>query len=182
MQTREVHTRDSFIEAQLDTVSNAARTLLPLIGADLWFTGEAAPEGTPERLPPAGAGDAGRMERRDERASARTADLFGLAARPAGPADPRRDRADGRRVHPSRPGLHRAGLPQHRRRRRLVRRDPVLAGRNLHRIWRGSRWTRRCCGWSNATARTSKAGAGAMRIRRRRTIRCWAMCRCCAIS
>ena len=50
MQAREVHTRDSFIEAQLDTVSNAARTLLPLIGADLWFTGEAAPEGTPENL------------------------------------------------------------------------------------------------------------------------------------
>jgi penicillin amidase len=50
MQTREVHTRESFIEAQLDTVSNAARTILPLIGADLWFTGEAAPDGTPERL------------------------------------------------------------------------------------------------------------------------------------
>ncbi len=49
MQGREVHTRDSFIEAQLDTVSITARTLLPLIGADLWFTGEAAPEGTPER-------------------------------------------------------------------------------------------------------------------------------------
>ncbi|MFW8634621.1 penicillin acylase family protein [Cribrihabitans pelagius] len=49
MQDREVHTRDSFIEAQLDTVSFTARALLPLIGADLWFTGEAAPEGTPER-------------------------------------------------------------------------------------------------------------------------------------
>lgn len=49
MQMREVHTRDSFIEAQLDTVSYSARTLLPLIGADLWFTGEAAQEGTPER-------------------------------------------------------------------------------------------------------------------------------------
>jgi len=49
MQSREVHTRESFIEAQLDTVSNAARSLLPLIGADLWFTGDAAPEGTPER-------------------------------------------------------------------------------------------------------------------------------------
>ena len=49
MQTREVHTRDSFIEAQLDTVSNAARTLLPLVGADLWFTDEAAPADTPER-------------------------------------------------------------------------------------------------------------------------------------
>jgi penicillin amidase len=49
MQTREIHTRDSFIEAQLDTVSNAARTLLPLVGADLWFTAEAAPADTPER-------------------------------------------------------------------------------------------------------------------------------------
>ncbi|MDF1855821.1 penicillin acylase family protein [Pseudooceanicola sp.] len=48
--TRQVHTRDSFIEAQLDTVSYTARSLLPLIGKDLWFTGEAAPEGTPERL------------------------------------------------------------------------------------------------------------------------------------
>ncbi|KUJ86079.1 penicillin acylase [Ruegeria marisrubri] len=49
MQDREVHTRDSFIEAQLDTVSFTARSLLPLIGADLWYTGESAPEGTPER-------------------------------------------------------------------------------------------------------------------------------------
>jgi penicillin amidase len=48
MQAREVHTRESFIEAQLDTVSFTARSLLPLIGADLWFTGQAAPEGTPE--------------------------------------------------------------------------------------------------------------------------------------
>jgi len=46
MQSREVHTRESFIEAQLDTVSYTARALLPLIAADLWFTGEAAPEGT----------------------------------------------------------------------------------------------------------------------------------------
>lgn len=49
MQTREVHTRDSFIEAQLDAVSYTARSLLPLIGADLWYTGGAAPEGSPER-------------------------------------------------------------------------------------------------------------------------------------
>ena len=48
MQRREVHTRDSFIEAQLDTVSNTARLLLPLVGADLWFTGEAAADDTPE--------------------------------------------------------------------------------------------------------------------------------------
>ena len=50
MKARGVHTRESFIEAQLDTVNPTARSLLPLIGADLWFTGEAAPEGTPERL------------------------------------------------------------------------------------------------------------------------------------
>lgn len=50
MKTREVHTRESFIEAQLDTVSPTARSLLPLIGADLWFTGTPAPEGSPERL------------------------------------------------------------------------------------------------------------------------------------
>ncbi|MGJ8611697.1 MAG: penicillin acylase family protein, partial [Octadecabacter sp.] len=50
MQAREVHTRDSFIEAQSDTVSPTARSILPLIGADLWFTGEAAPDGTPEKL------------------------------------------------------------------------------------------------------------------------------------
>jgi len=49
MQSRQVHTRDSFIEAQLDPVSITARSLLPLIGADLWFTGQSAPEGTPAR-------------------------------------------------------------------------------------------------------------------------------------
>ncbi|MFN6977263.1 MAG: penicillin acylase family protein, partial [Gemmobacter sp.] len=49
MRARDIHTRESFIEAQLDTVSPAARTLLPLIGAELWFTGEAAPTGTAER-------------------------------------------------------------------------------------------------------------------------------------
>jgi len=49
MGARQVHTRESFIEAQLDTVSYTARALLPLVGADLWFTGEAAPEGTPLR-------------------------------------------------------------------------------------------------------------------------------------
>jgi penicillin amidase len=49
MQSREVHTRDSFMEAQLDSVSSAARALLPLVAADLWFTGEAAPEGSPAR-------------------------------------------------------------------------------------------------------------------------------------
>ncbi|MBF9042123.1 penicillin acylase family protein [Rhodobacterales bacterium HKCCE4037] len=49
MQARAVHTRDSFIEAQLDTVSPAARNLLPLVARDLWFTGELAAPGTTER-------------------------------------------------------------------------------------------------------------------------------------
>ncbi|WP_299905680.1 penicillin acylase family protein [uncultured Paracoccus sp.] len=46
---REVQSRDSFIAIQLDVVSPAARALLPLVGADLWFTGEPAATGTPER-------------------------------------------------------------------------------------------------------------------------------------
>ncbi|MFV0300676.1 MAG: penicillin acylase family protein [Paracoccus sp. (in: a-proteobacteria)] len=46
---REVQSRDSFIAIQLDVVSPVARALLPLVGADLWFTGEPAAIGTPER-------------------------------------------------------------------------------------------------------------------------------------
>ena len=49
LNSREVHTRDSFIEAQLDPVSGAARSLLPLIAKELWFTGDPAAAGTPER-------------------------------------------------------------------------------------------------------------------------------------
>lgn len=50
MEARAVHTRDSFINAQLDTVSPAARNLLPLVARDLWFTGQPAAAGTPERM------------------------------------------------------------------------------------------------------------------------------------
>jgi penicillin amidase len=49
MESRNVHTRDSFIEAQLDTVSYTARSILPLVGSELWFTGEAAAEGSRDR-------------------------------------------------------------------------------------------------------------------------------------
>ncbi|WP_121063637.1 penicillin acylase family protein [Chachezhania antarctica] len=49
MQAREVHTRESFIEAQLDTVSYTARSLLRLVAGDLWYNQEAAAAGTPER-------------------------------------------------------------------------------------------------------------------------------------
>ncbi|WP_258869653.1 penicillin acylase family protein [Paracoccus thiocyanatus] len=50
IESREVHSRDSFIAAQNDIVSPVARALLPLVGAELWFTGEPAAQGTPERL------------------------------------------------------------------------------------------------------------------------------------
>ena len=43
MQNREAHTRDSFIEAQLDSISPTARTILPLIGAELWFQSKRTP-------------------------------------------------------------------------------------------------------------------------------------------
>lgn len=49
LQSRDIHTRNSLIEAQIDIVSPAARTLLPLVGADLWFTGDPAAPGTAER-------------------------------------------------------------------------------------------------------------------------------------
>ncbi len=48
--SREVHSRDSFIAAQNDIVSPVARALLPLVGAELWFTDEPAARGTPERM------------------------------------------------------------------------------------------------------------------------------------
>ncbi len=46
---REFHTLDSFIEIQTDTVSPSARGLLPLIGQDLWWSGQPAAQGTVER-------------------------------------------------------------------------------------------------------------------------------------
>ncbi|MDO5705647.1 MAG: penicillin acylase family protein, partial [Paracoccus sp. (in: a-proteobacteria)] len=49
MNSREIHSRDSLIETQLDIVSPVARQILPLVGAELWFTGEPAAAGTPER-------------------------------------------------------------------------------------------------------------------------------------
>ena len=46
---RQFHSRDSFVEIQTDAVSEAARTLLPLIARDLWYSGEPAASGTAER-------------------------------------------------------------------------------------------------------------------------------------
>ena len=47
---REFHTLDSFIEIQTDTVSSAARTLIPLMARDLWWTGPPGAPGTTENL------------------------------------------------------------------------------------------------------------------------------------
>ena len=47
LQTRETHTRDSFIEAQLDSVSPTARTLLALIGGELWYQSQSVPTDSP---------------------------------------------------------------------------------------------------------------------------------------
>ena len=46
---RQYHTLDSFVEIQTDTVSEAARVLLPLIARDLWYSGEPAASGSAER-------------------------------------------------------------------------------------------------------------------------------------
>ncbi len=45
--SRKVHTRASFIEAQLDEVSFSARALLPLIARDLWFAVKTPPPAGP---------------------------------------------------------------------------------------------------------------------------------------
>ena len=50
MQNREVHTRESFIEAQLDIVSPTARSLLPLVGSELWYSQPMGEVGSKQRL------------------------------------------------------------------------------------------------------------------------------------
>jgi penicillin amidase len=88
MDVREVHTRDSFVEAQLDTVSaGGARSVV--------YRADRAGR-HPRTPPPARTGASGRLERRDERTPARTADLRGLDAGAATTPDPRRYRATGR--------------------------------------------------------------------------------------
>ncbi|MFO1210273.1 MAG: penicillin acylase family protein [Amaricoccus sp.] len=47
---RQYHTLDSFIDIQTDTVSEAARVVLPLIGRDLWYSGEPAAADGPARM------------------------------------------------------------------------------------------------------------------------------------
>ena len=79
---------DSFIEIQTDTVSEDARVLLPLIARDLWYSGEPAAAGSAGAAAAGGAGAARQLERRDERAHARAADLRRLAAGAEAAADP----------------------------------------------------------------------------------------------
>jgi penicillin amidase len=49
LNARAFHTLESFVDIQTDAVSEAARTLLPLIARDLWYSGEPAAAGTAER-------------------------------------------------------------------------------------------------------------------------------------
>ena len=49
LNARAYHTLASFVEIQTDAVSEPARTLLPLIARDLWYSGEPAAPGTAER-------------------------------------------------------------------------------------------------------------------------------------
>lgn len=44
LSAREYHSRDSFVEIQTDIVSETARTLLPLMARDLWWSALPAPE------------------------------------------------------------------------------------------------------------------------------------------
>ncbi len=50
MQNRAVHTRESFIETQLDIVSPTARSLLPLVGSELWYSQPMGEIGSSQRL------------------------------------------------------------------------------------------------------------------------------------
>ena len=49
MERNPVHTVETFADAQLDSVSYTARSLLSLIARRSWFAGQAAQEGTPQR-------------------------------------------------------------------------------------------------------------------------------------
>ena len=120
LNAREFHTLESFIEIQTDEVSEAARTLLPLIARDLWYSGRHGRRGEGDAR--GGAGPAGRLERRDVRTRARAPDLRGLGARAQTPAGGRRARLDGRRGAGAGSGVSRTGVPERRRRGRVVRR------------------------------------------------------------
>ena len=179
MEARDVHTRDSFIEAQLDTVSAAARNILPLVARDLWFTGQTAAAGTPER--------------RRQRALALLAEWNGemnehlpepliYAAwmrELQQPSDPGRDRPARRGVSRQlRADLHRnVSFRDHRRGQCMVRTSCKIDRRgNLQPTSRGFPLGRRAAmAGGNATGgRRGKLGAGAPAHEARPTItRCW---------
>ena len=120
---RTYHTLDSFVEIQTDTVSEAARVLLPLIARDLWYSGEPA--------------DTGTAEHRRQEALERLADWNGEMSEhtPEPLIYAAWIRALNRRlvqdelgplqalVAAPEPGVHRAGVPQRGRGVRLVRRE-----------------------------------------------------------
>jgi penicillin amidase len=179
MQDREVHTRDSFIEAQLDTVSAAARNILPLVARDLWFIEEAAPEGTPDRRRQRAlellAEWNGEMNEHLPEPLIYAAWMRALQQRlirdELGPLADEfwqlepvfiervfRDTGTGRRN---------GAISRPRRRMRTAPRS------------RASRSTTRSRSWSTNMEPTWKAGAGARRMRRVTTTRFWATRRSC---
>ena len=52
LNARQFHTQSSFISIQTDTVSISARTLLPLMGQNLWLADQDATPGTHRAPPP----------------------------------------------------------------------------------------------------------------------------------
>jgi hypothetical protein len=181
MGDREVHTRDSFIEAQLDTVSPTARTLLPLVGADLWFTGEASPAGTPDRLRQRAlqllADWNGEMNEHLPEPLIYAAWMRHLQDRlirdELGPLANEFTHVDAVFIERVFRDIDGAGEWCNVCNPRCARPAPT---------WHGWRWTTRWSGCPSVTAATPTAGAGAMRTRRCTTTPRWARFVCCAIS
>ena len=93
-------------------------------------------------------------------------------------AGPGRARAAGRARARLRAGVHRAGLPQRRRRRRLVRRPADDRGRDLHRHGAPGARRRAARARRDLRRRGSRAGAGATPTRRCTATRPSATSRC----
>ncbi len=159
---RQYHTLDSFIEIQTDAVAEDARVLLPLIGRDLWYSGEPAAAGTPERQRQDALGLLaawnGEMSEHGPEPLIYAAWVRALKRRLAqdelGPLD-----RDGAGVGAGVPG---AGLSQHRWGRGLVRHQADHREGELHR--HGAAGARRRAGGAE---RGLRAAAGGLALGRR---------------
>jgi penicillin amidase len=175
-ETREVHTRESFIEAQLDTVDPTSRAAAAADRGDLWFTGEAGAEGTPEACASARwillAKWNGEMNEHMPEPLIAEAWLRALMQRliqdELGPLAEKFTHPDAvfiERVYRDTGG---ASVWCD-----VIQSAAVETCTDIARIALDEALLR----LTETYGRTWKAGAGAMRIRRRTTIRCWARCR-----